>query len=47
MTPLLLSTVVNVHRGVALPAARVIVVAVPVTIGFLYWYLIARRRGGR
>ncbi|HUY43540.1 MAG TPA: hypothetical protein VMU98_07235 [Acidimicrobiales bacterium] len=36
-----------VHRGAALPAARVIVIAVPVTIGLLYWLLIARRKGPR
>ncbi|HEY7930854.1 MAG TPA: hypothetical protein VIC81_01155 [Acidimicrobiales bacterium] len=47
MTSPLFLTVVNVHRGAVLPAARVIVVAVPATIGFLYWFLIVRRRGGR
>jgi len=41
------STGQYVHRGAALPAARVIVIAVPVTIGFLYWLLIARRKGPR
>ena len=36
-----------VHRGAALPAARVIVIAIPVTIGLLYWLLIARHKGPR
>ena len=39
--------VLSVHRGAALPAARVIVIAVPATLAFLYWYLIVRRRGPR
>ncbi|HQT99477.1 MAG TPA: hypothetical protein PLG60_03130 [Acidimicrobiales bacterium] len=36
----------NVHRGAALPAARVIVIAVPAMAALLYWYLIGRHRGG-
>lgn len=38
------TTVVSVHRGSILPAARVIVIGVPVTFALLYWLLIARRR---
>jgi branched-subunit amino acid ABC-type transport system permease component len=38
------STVLYVHKGDALPAARVVVIAVPVIIlGGLWWML--RRRG--
>lgn len=41
-----ITTVFNVHRGAALPAARIIVIAVPATAAILYWYLIGRHRGG-
>lgn len=44
---IILSAGLYVHRGAALPAARVIVIAVPVMVAFLYWYLIVRRRGPR
>jgi hypothetical protein len=38
------TTVANVHHGSILPAARIIVIGVPTTFAFLYWFLIARRR---
>lgn len=46
-TALKLQTVASVHRGAALPAARFIVIAVPVTVAFLYWFLIGRHPKGR
>ena len=39
-----LATVVNVHRGAALPAARVVVLVVPTAALLGYWWL-RRRRG--
>ncbi|MEO9180743.1 MAG: hypothetical protein ABI298_03735 [Acidimicrobiales bacterium] len=41
------TTVSNVHHGSILPAARVIVIGVPTTFAFLYWYLIVRHRPRR
>jgi hypothetical protein len=38
------TTIYSAHRGSVLPAARVIVLGVPITLGFLYWFLIVRRR---
>jgi hypothetical protein len=38
------TTVTNVHHGSILPAARIIVIGVPTTFAFLYWFLIVRRR---
>jgi hypothetical protein len=37
-------TTSSVHRGSILPAARAIVIGVPVTFAFLYWFIIVRRR---
>jgi hypothetical protein len=37
-------TTSSVHRGSILPAARAIVLGVPVTFAFLYWFIIVRRR---
>ena len=37
-------TTTSVHRGSILPAARVIVLGVPLTFAFLYWLLIVRNR---
>jgi hypothetical protein len=37
-------TTSSVHRGSILPAARVIVLGVPFTFAFLYWFIIVRRR---
>lgn len=37
------TTVANLHRGAVLPAARVVVVAIPLIAVILYW-LVARRR---
>lgn len=39
------TTLFNVHRGAPLPAARGIVLLVPLTIGLVYWFFIVRRRG--
>jgi hypothetical protein len=41
------TTVFNVHRGSALPAARVVVIAVPSTALLVYAWLSSRRRGRR
>jgi len=38
------TSMINVHRGAALPAARVVVVAVPVTALLVYRWLTRRRR---
>jgi hypothetical protein len=37
------TTIVNVHRGSVLPEARVIVIAVPVTVFGLYWFVLRKR----
>jgi len=37
------TTVVNLHRGSVLPEARVIVIAVPVTVFCLYWFVLRKR----
>ena len=37
-------TTTSVHRGSILPAARIIVLGVPFTFAFLYWFIIVRRR---
>ena len=39
-------TTSSVHRGSILPAARIIVLGVPLTFAFLYWFIIVRRRDG-
>jgi hypothetical protein len=40
------TTLVNDHRGSVLPEARVIVIAVPVTVFAVYWFVL-RKRGTR
>ena len=37
------TTIASVHRGVVLPEARVIVIAVPVTVFCLYWFVLRKR----
>jgi hypothetical protein len=37
------TTIVNVHRGVVLPEARVIVIAVPVIVFCIYWFVLRPR----
>jgi hypothetical protein len=37
------TTIVSVHRGVVLPEARVIVVAVPVIVFAVYWFVLRPR----
>lgn len=37
------TTIVNVHRGSVLPEARVIVIAVPVTLFGVYWFVLRKR----
>ncbi len=37
------TTIVSVHRGVVLPEARVIVIAVPVTVFSIYWFVLRKR----
>ena len=37
------TTIVSVHRGVVLPEARVIVIAVPVTLFCIYWFVLRKR----
>ena len=37
------TTIVNVHRGSVLPEARVIVIAVPVTLLGVYWFVLRKR----
>ncbi len=37
-------TTTSVHRGSILPAARVIVLGVPFSFAFLYWFIIVRNR---
>lgn len=39
-------TIVNVHRGVVLPEARIIVIAVPAA-ALLFYLLVVRRNRGR
>jgi hypothetical protein len=34
----------SVHRGSILPVARAIVIGVPFTFAFLYWFVVVRRR---
>ncbi|MHB1087194.1 MAG: hypothetical protein ACYC19_00335 [Acidimicrobiales bacterium] len=38
------STLFNVHRGQALPAARAVVVFVPLMALLFYWSVVRRRR---
>jgi hypothetical protein len=38
------TTIVNVHRGAVLPAARVVVVAVPLVLLGAFWLFAVRRR---
>jgi hypothetical protein len=37
------TTTVSVHRGVVLPEARVIVIAVPVIVFCIYWFVLRPR----
>lgn len=37
------TTFVNDHRGSVLPEARVIVIAVPVTLFGIYWFVLRKR----
>jgi len=37
------TTIVNFHRGSVLPEARVIVIAVPVTVFGIYWFVLRKR----
>jgi hypothetical protein len=37
------TTMGNVHRGSVLPEARVIVIAVPVTVFCIYWFVLRKR----
>ena len=37
------TTIVSVHRGVVLPEARVIVIAVPATVFCIYWFVLRKR----
>jgi hypothetical protein len=37
------TTLVSVHRGVVLPEARVIVIAVPVSVFCIYWFVLRKR----
>jgi hypothetical protein len=37
------TTIVSVHRGVVLPEARIIVIAVPVTLFSIYWFVLRKR----
>ena len=37
------TTIVGVHRGVVLPEARFIVIAVPVTVFCIYWFVLRKR----
>jgi hypothetical protein len=38
------STLFNVHRGAALPAARFVVVSVPLMALLFYWSVVRRKR---
>jgi len=38
------TTVFNPHRGAVLPAARVVVIAIPTLAAVAYWFLVVRRR---
>lgn len=42
--PTTITSIANIHRGVALPAARVVVIAVPLALIVLYWLVVVRRR---
>ena len=37
------TTIVSVHRGVVLPEARIIVIAVPVIVFCVYWFVLRPR----
>jgi hypothetical protein len=37
------TTIVSVHRGSVLPEARVIVIAVPLTVFSIYWFVLRKR----
>jgi hypothetical protein len=37
------TTIADVHRGVVLPEARIIVIVVPVTVFCIYWFWLRRR----
>jgi hypothetical protein len=37
------TTIVGVHRGVVLPEARFFVIAVPVTVFCIYWFVLRKR----
>jgi hypothetical protein len=37
------TTIVNVHKGSVLPEARVIVIAFPVTVFCVYWFVLRKR----
>jgi hypothetical protein len=37
------TTTLSVHRGVVLPEARVIVIAVPVIVFCIYWFVLRPR----
>jgi hypothetical protein len=38
------TTIFNPHRGIPFPAARFIIVAVPVILGFCFWFFALRKR---
>jgi hypothetical protein len=38
------STLINVHRGAALPAARAVVVLVPAMALLFYWSVVRRKK---
>jgi len=38
------TTIVSVHRGMVLPEARVIVIAVPVVVFCIYWFVLRKRK---
>lgn len=37
------TTIVSVHHGAVLPVARFIVIVVPVTVFFIYWFWLRDR----
>ena len=41
------TTMLNPHRGAVLPAARVVVLAIPTLVIAVYWIFVVRRRGRR
>lgn len=41
------TTLLNPHRGAVLPAARVVVLAIPTLAIAFYWTFVVRRRGRR